>query len=171
MEVTCLSADQLVSSVSSAALSESMYFSSLRSGRHANLMIRQRWANASSALTGLVCRVIVLHQEGVTVVPDLLAGVRVVVGDQRLQRRVKDALSHDYVDGWLTVASRHGNRLLPHGMNWRRERKGRREGEENVREDFTCKEKNDCTYFPCCAQLLSAFSHSPFLKEQTNVSN
>lgn len=111
----------------SAALRESVDFSSLGSRRQAKVTIREGGADASSALTGLVCRVIVLHQKGVAVVPDLLAGVWVVVGDQRLQRRVEDALSHDYVDGGLTVASRHSNRLLPHGMNWR-ERRGEREG-------------------------------------------
>lgn len=70
-------------------------------------------------LTGLVCGVIILDQEGITVVPDLLAGLRVIVGDQRLQLRIKDALSHDNVDGRLTIASGYRKGSLPHGMHWK----------------------------------------------------
>lgn len=74
-------------------------------------------------LTGLVCGVIIFHQEGVAVVPDLLAGLRVVVSDQRLQLRIVDALPDHDVDGRLAIASWYREGFLPHGMHWRRERR------------------------------------------------
>lgn len=85
--------------------------------------------NTSRVLTGLVCSVVILHQKGVTIVPDLLAGLRVIFGDQRLQLRVEDALSHNDVDGRLTITSRYREGSLPHGMHWRRGGGGEREEE------------------------------------------
>lgn len=82
-------------------------------------------------LTGLVCGVIIFYQEGVTVVPDLLAGLWVIVGDQRLQLRIKDTLSDDNIDGGLTITSWYREGSLPHGMHWRRRGdRGEEEGED-----------------------------------------
>lgn len=86
--------------------------------------------NHSAALTRLVNGVVVLHQEGVAVVPDLLAGLRVVLGLQRLQLLVEDALAHHDVDGRLSIPSGHRQGSLPHGMHW-----GGEEEEEESREE------------------------------------
>lgn len=73
-------------------------------------------------LTRLVRCVVVLHQEGVAVVPDLLAGLGVVVSDQGLELCIQDALPHHDVNGRLTVASGYRQGSLPHGMHWKRKR-------------------------------------------------
>lgn len=69
------------------------------------------------ALTGLVCRVVVLDEEGVPVVPDLLAGSGVVPGNERLEVGVEDASLCADVDGRLTLSSRNFQRLLPHRVH------------------------------------------------------
>lgn len=77
-------------------------------------------ADYKRVLTGLVCSVIVLDQKGVTVVPDLLASMRVVFGNQRLQLWIKDALAYDNINWRLTIPSWYHEGSLPHGMHWRR---------------------------------------------------
>lgn len=71
-----------------------------------------------SQLTRLVGRVVIFDQEGVTVVPDLLAGRGVVVSDEGLQLRIKLTFTHDNIDGRLAVASWYLEGSLPHGMHW-----------------------------------------------------
>lgn len=83
----------------------------------------------SKMLTGLVGRVVVLHQKGITVVPDLLAGARVITGDQRLEIAVEDALPHHDVDGGLAVSSWYCKGSLPHGMHWGEKKKAKEEEE------------------------------------------
>lgn len=92
---------------------------------------------APPLLTRLVAGVVVLDQEGVAVVPDLLAGLRVVLGHQRLQLLVEDALAHHDVDGRLAIPSRYRQGSLPHGMHWRgEERRGERQRGGRQRERF-----------------------------------
>lgn len=55
--------------------------------------------NSQCALTGLVCRVVVLDEEGVSVIPDLLAGSGVVLHNERLKVRVEDAFTRADVNG------------------------------------------------------------------------
>lgn len=88
--------------------------------------------NILKQLTVLVCGVVVFDQEGVTVVPDLLAGLRVVRGHQRLELRIKDTLLHSDIYGGLTVPSRYRKGPLPHGMHWR-QRQTARELKKKVR--------------------------------------
>lgn len=90
-------------------------------------------ADYKRVLTGLVCSVIVLDQKGVTVVPDLLASMRVVFGNQRLQLWIKDALSYDNINWRLTIPSWYREGSLPHGMHWRRWDEKKKEEEENVK--------------------------------------
>lgn len=68
-------------------------------------------------LTGFIGGVVVLHQERIAVVPNLLTGPRVVLRNQRLQVRVKDALAHRDIDWRLTFSSRDGEGSLPHRMH------------------------------------------------------
>lgn len=82
-------------------------------------------ADYKRVLTGLVCSVIVLDQKRVTVVPDLLASMRVVFGNQRLQLWIKDALAYDNINWRLTIPSWYHEGFLPHGMHWRRWEGGR----------------------------------------------
>lgn len=82
-------------------------------------------ADYKRVLTGLVCSVIVLDQKRVTVVPDLLASMRVVFGNQRLQLWIKDALAYDNINWRLTIPSWYHEGSLPHGMHWRRWEGGR----------------------------------------------
>lgn len=70
-------------------------------------------------LTVLVSSVVILDQKGVTVVPDLLAGLRVVAGLQRLQIRVEDGFFHGDVDRRLMIPSWHLQGPQPHGVHWR----------------------------------------------------
>lgn len=73
--------------------------------------------NNESFLTGFVCGVIILDEEGISVVPDLLAGPGVVLRNERLQVGVEDAFTHADVNGRLTLSSWHFQRLLPHRVH------------------------------------------------------
>lgn len=88
-------------------------------------------ADYKRVLTGLVCSVIVLDQKRVTVVPDLLASIRVVFGNQRLQLWIKDALAYDNINWRLTIPSWYHEGSLPHGMHWRRWEGGRGKCKKN----------------------------------------
>lgn len=144
-------------------------------------------------LTGFVCSVVVLDQKGVTVVPDLLAGIRVIVGDQGLQLRVEDALPHDDIYGRLAIASWYREGSLPHGMHWRRRRRRRKFKDQRfytVTNRITSRittnhyssfryllwkekslQKNADTYFSCYTQLLPAFLDSPLWNEDIKFRN
>lgn len=70
------------------------------------------------SLTGFVRGVVKLHQEGVSIVPDLLACPGVVSDSDGLEVGVVDALAHGDVDWGLPVTPRDGQGLLPHRVHW-----------------------------------------------------
>lgn len=79
--------------------------------------------NSDISLTGFVCGVVILHEEGVPIVPDLLAGPGVVLRNERLQVGVEDAFAHADVDGRLALSSWYFQRLLPHRVHYDEKKK------------------------------------------------